>query len=118
MNIVINYLLESGISLSLLVMVYVLFLRKETFFRLNRIFLLGSLFFSIVLPLLKIKILEPRSVMLTEITVTPYQNLLETVTVYGRDFTITVEQAVLSVHLIIWIYLIGLILLLGRFVFR
>lgn len=118
MNSMVNYLLESGISLSLLVMVYVLFLRRETFFKLNRLFLLGSLFFSIVLPLIKIRILEPQPVMLSEITVTPYRNLLEAVTVYGKDITVTVEQAVLSVNLLIWVYFIGLGFFLARFLYR
>jgi len=47
MNNVVNFILESGISISLLAMIYFLFLRRETFFRLNRFFLIGSLFFSI-----------------------------------------------------------------------
>lgn len=118
MNSMINFLLESGISLSLLVMVYILFLRKETFFKLNRVFLLGSLFFSVLLPIIKIRILEPQPVMLSEITVTPYQNLLEAVTVYGKGITLTVEQAVLSVNLLIWVYFIGLFFFLSRFLYR
>jgi len=55
MNNTVNFLLESGISLSLLATIYVIFLRKETFFRLNRLFLLGSLLFSVVLPFLKFR---------------------------------------------------------------
>ena len=67
----VNFLLESGMSLSLLAAVYFFFLRKETFFRLNRIFLLGSLLFSVVLPFLKFRIYNAEPVMLSEITVTP-----------------------------------------------
>lgn len=118
MNSTVNFILESGISLSLLVTIYVIFLRKETFFRLNRLFLLGSLIFSIVLPFLKFRVHEPQSVMLSEITVTPYRNVLESVTVYGQDFSVTVEQAVLSTTLLIWIYLAGVAFFLGRFLFR
>jgi hypothetical protein len=59
MNSTVNFLLESGISLSLLATIYVLFLRKETFFGLNRLFLLGSLLFSVVLPFLKFRVYEP-----------------------------------------------------------
>ena len=40
MNSLVNYLLESGISLSLFALSFLLFLRKETFFRTNRLFLL------------------------------------------------------------------------------
>jgi TonB family protein len=115
MNSTVNFILESGISLSLLAMIYVALLRKETFFRLNRFFLLGSLLFSVVLPFLKFKVYGPHSVMLPEITVTPYQNLLEVVTVHGQNFSVTVEQTILSSRLIIWIYLAGLAFFLARF---
>jgi TonB family protein len=118
MNSTVNFILESGISLSLLAMIYVALLRKETFFRLNRFFLLGSLLFSVVLPFLKFRVYEPQSVMLSEITVTPYQNLLEVVTVHGQDFSVTVEQTILSSTMIIWIYLAGLAFFLVRFIFR
>ena len=118
MNSAINFLFESGISLSLMAAVYFFFLRKETFFRLNRIFLLGSLLFSVVLPFLRFRIYSPEPIMLAEITVTPYQNLLQAITVYGRDFSGTVEQAILSTQLFIWIYLAGVAFFLGLFIFR
>jgi TonB family protein len=118
MNSTVNFILESGISLSLLATIYVIFLRKETFFRLNRLFLLGSLLFSVVLPFLKFRVYEPQPVMLSEITVTPYRNILESVTVYGQDLSVTVEQAVLSTTLLVWIYLAGAAFFLGRFLFR
>jgi len=46
------YLLESGVSLALLFAIYWLFLRRETFFKFNRAFLLGSMVLSLTLPLL------------------------------------------------------------------
>ncbi len=118
MNGIVNFILESAISLSLLAAIYVVFLQKETFFKLNRIFLLGSLFFSVILPLIKFRIYEPESVMLSEVTVTPYRNLFEAVTVYGQDLTVSVEQAVLSATLLIWIYSAGLVFFLLRYLFR
>jgi TonB family protein len=118
MSSTVNFILESGISLAFMAMIYVLFLRKETFFRLNRLFLLGTVLFSVVLPFLKFRVYEPRAVMLSEITVTPYRNVLEAITVYGNDLSATVEQAVLSVSLIGWIYLAGVVFFLGRFLFR
>lgn len=118
MNNLVNFIIESGISLSLLALIYILFLRKETFFRLNRIFLLISIVFSIVLPFLKFRVYDPQPVMLAEITVTPYRNLMEAVTVYGRDFSGTVEQTISSSRIIIMIYLIGLMFFFGRFIFR
>ena len=47
MHNLVNYLLESGVSLTLFALVYLLFLRRETFFRTNRLFLLFSVLFSL-----------------------------------------------------------------------
>lgn len=118
MSSAINFLLESGTSLALLSLIYILFLRKETFFRVNRVFLLLSVAFSVILPFLTFRIYEPESVMLSEITVTPYQNLLEAVTIYGQDFTGTVEQSVASSKITGIIYLTGLLFFLIRFMFK
>lgn len=114
----VNFLLESGISLALLSLIYLLFLRKETFFKINRWFLLGSVLFSVVLPVLKLRIFSPKPMMLNEITVTPYGNLLEAITVYSRGFSGAVEQAVLSTTVLIYIYLAGVFLFFARFMFR
>lgn len=53
MNAYLNYLLEASIGLCLFLLVYQLFLRKETSFRLNRMFLLIALITSVTFPLLK-----------------------------------------------------------------
>ncbi|MCK5730391.1 MAG: M56 family metallopeptidase [Draconibacterium sp.] len=84
----------------------------------NRIFLLGSVLFSVILPFLRFQVFAPRSVMLAEITVTPYMNMIEAVTIYNQDFSNSVEQAVLSVSLLVFAYFGGVIFFLGRFVFR
>jgi len=118
MNSVVNFIIESGVSLALLSLIYVLFLRKETFFRINRWFLLGSVLFSVILPIIKLRIFSPKPVMLAEITVTPYRNLLEAITIYSHDFSGSVEKAILSANLLIFIYLIGVAFFLGRFLFR
>lgn len=118
MNNIVNFILESGVSLALLSLIYILFLRKETFFKLNRIFLLISVTFSILLPFLKFRVYEAKSVMLAEVTVTPYQNLMEVVTIYGQDFSGTVVQTISSSRMIIFVYLAGLLFFLGRFIFR
>jgi len=117
MNNTVNFLIESGISLSVLTLIYVIFLRKETFFRLNRFFLLGSLLFSVLLPFLNIRIYEPNSFMLSEITITPHSNIMEAITIYGLDFSTSIEQFILSDNFIIWIYFTGLLFFLGRFLF-
>ncbi|MBN1820530.1 MAG: M56 family metallopeptidase [Prolixibacteraceae bacterium] len=118
MNNGVNFILESGFSLALFSVIYVLLLRRETFFKLNRFFLLASLFFSIILPFLKFKIYNPGPVILSEITVTPYRNLIEAVTVYGRDLSGTLEHVILSYHTIIYIYIGIVVIFLIRFIFR
>ncbi|MCY1722262.1 M56 family metallopeptidase [Prolixibacteraceae bacterium Z1-6] len=118
MNNLVNFIIESGISLSLLSLIYILFLRKETFFRLNRIFLLISVLFSMLLPFLKFRIYHPKSILLEEVTVTPYRNLVEAVTIYGQDLSGAVIQTISSSRIIIFIYLGGLLCFLARLVLR
>lgn len=105
----VNYLVESGVSLSLFALVYFLFLRRETFFSLNRWFLLVSVAFSAILPLVHIPVYAAHPTLLKEVTVTPYANLLNTVTVYGTDFTQGTERFVLSYSLIGYLYLAGVV---------
>jgi TonB family protein len=107
MNSFINYLLESGISLSLFALVYFLFLRRETFFYVNRWFLLVSISFSAVLPLLHIPFYAPQPNMLQEVTITPYVNLLSSVTIYGDSISHGAEQFVLNYSILGYLYLAG-----------
>ena len=62
MNDLITYLLQSAAILSVLYSVYWLFLRKDTFFHVNRFYLLSSLLLALVVPLLDIRILAGGSV--------------------------------------------------------
>jgi beta-lactamase regulating signal transducer with metallopeptidase domain len=55
------YLFESGMCLALLFLVYFLFLRKETYFTFNRIYLISILVLSLLLPLLHLNFTFPRS---------------------------------------------------------
>ncbi|MEN8116759.1 MAG: M56 family metallopeptidase [Bacteroidota bacterium] len=118
MNSAVNFILESGVSLALLSLIYLLFLRRETFFKSNRLFLLVSLLFSVILPFLKFRIYESQPMLLPEVTVTPYFNLLEAVTVYGQDLSGTVVQTISSSQVIVLIYLTGLLFFFSRYIFR
>lgn len=109
----VNYLLESGISLSLFALVYFLFLRRETFFSVNRWFLLVSIGFSAFLPLFHIPFYAPQATMLPEVTVTPYINLLSSVTIYGTALSHGAEQFVLNYSLLGYSYLLGVVLFSG-----
>jgi hypothetical protein len=57
MNNTIIYLIKSGIAISCFYLVYYLFLRKTTFFKQNRIFLLTGLLISIIFPFIEIELL-------------------------------------------------------------
>ncbi len=116
-----NFMLESGISLALFTLVYLLFLRKETFFVLNRIYLLGSVCFSIFLPLIHFQVNSGvPAIMLDEVTITAtgYQNLLQTVFVYRSSLFITIEKTVQSIGLIRLIYMLGTVIFLLIFLYR
>ncbi|PLX19968.1 MAG: hypothetical protein C0597_04760 [Marinilabiliales bacterium] len=52
MNSFINYIIESTISISVFYIFYELFLKRDTWFRFNRYYLLFGLIFSFVLPML------------------------------------------------------------------
>lgn len=114
----VNYLLESGISLSLFALVYFLFLRRETFFSVNRWFLLVSIGFSAFLPLLHIPFYTPQATVLPEITVTPYINLLSSVTIYGTALSHGAEKFVLNYSVLGYAYLLGVVFFAGIFFLR
>lgn len=118
MNSFVNYLLESGISLSLFALVYFLFLRRETFFNVNRWFLLVSVGFSAILPILHIPFYAPQATVLPEVTVTPYINLLSSVTIYGTALSHGAEQFVLDYSMLGYVYLLGVVIFAGIFLLR
>jgi len=118
---VVNFLLESGLSLAIFTLVYQLFLRKETFFVLNRIYLLASVCFSMILPFIHFGNHSGiSSILLGEVKVTPngYQSLLQTVFVYGTDLSGTVMNIVQSIGMISLIYLLGAAIFFVVFLFR
>jgi len=114
----INYLMESGISLSLFALVYFLFLRRETYFSINRWFLLISIGFSALLPLLHIPFYASQATMLPEVTVTPYVNLLSVITVYGTELSNVTEHLVLTYGVIGYIYLLGMVFFAGMLIIQ
>jgi len=118
---VVNFMFESGISLAIFALVYLFFLRKETFFVLNRIYLLGSVCFSILLPSIHLQVYSGMpSIMLDEVTVTAtgYQNLLQTVFVYSSTISGEIEKTIQSIGLIRFIYILGTAIFLFIFFYR
>ena len=116
MNTYINFITESGISLGLLTLVYFLFLRKETFFRLNRLYLIVSAIFSGILPLLHIPVfLNSASTNLGLIASGP--RMLEVVEVYGGAGANS-SGTFLSLSLIGLIYFSGILFFALRFTWK
>ncbi len=118
---VVNFVFESGFSLTFLTLVYLLLLRRETFFILNRVYLLSAIFFSVLLPFIHFQLLKDMpSVLLDEITITGtrYQNLLQTVTVYGADLSGSFEKTVQSIGPVRLIYLAGTVFFILVFLYR
>lgn len=54
MNNLVNFIYESGICLTILFSLYWFFLRKETYFRFNRYYLLGTIVLACLLPLVNL----------------------------------------------------------------
>ena len=114
----VNYIVESGISLGLFTILYLLLLQRETFFKTNRFFLLLTLCFSLILPLIHLKIFESKPMMLGEVTVLPYKNVLETVSVYGTSISESVVHTISTSTYLVIIYLFGVLFFATRLVIR
>jgi TonB family protein len=67
MNAYLNYFIEANLSLVLFLAAYVLVLRNETDFRLQRIFLLAGIFISLIFPLLHLRFNGPSLPSLSQI---------------------------------------------------
>jgi len=98
------YLLQSAAILAVLYSVYWLFLRKDTFFHVNRFYLLTSLLLSLVIPLIDFQLLNsgpvyPVIVLLDPVLITPEK-----------------MEKVASVHLT-WFEILGVIYLTGVAIF-
>lgn len=105
------YLIRASISMSLLYMVYWLFLRRETLFAVNRYYLLSALLLSLVLPLLTIKysVAAPTDIIADELSGSPQ---VVPILQQGRGF-LSLTSAYLPI-----IYLIGVILFFFRIMWQ
>ena len=114
----VNYILESAISLGILSLVYFFFMRKETYFLLNRYFLLLSVIFSAILPFVHLQVYAPAPTMLDEVTVSQYRNMVEVVTIYGTSVSGTLERFVLSYKFLGMLYVAGVFLFTFLLLYR
>ena len=111
MNDIISTVLQSSLSLAILFLIYYAFLRKDTFFKTNRIYLLLAMLFSVCIPFINISVFLPNS--------SPaYLILLDPVVITGESVqsTITENRSVFQVILII--YLTGVAIFSIRFIYQ
>ncbi len=132
MTSLIIYLLESSAVLAFFYLLYVLVLRKETFFNLNRYFLLGILVFSLLFPFLSFDI-NPAKMALVEQSVgeiskarMSYHDLMESWDFEGSNGPDLAEEVItyeavnawdwkqISLISILIIYAIGVVTCLSR----
>ena len=118
MNDFLNFIFESGISMGLFTVLYLMFLQKETFFRTNRFFLLFALLFSFVLPLLHFSIFNSNQASFDGIAGQQYSIMLESVSVYGASVSQSFIQSITASNLLIAIYVLGMAFFAIRFSIR
>jgi hypothetical protein len=111
MNFFYSYLIQSSAGIILLYLVYWLFLKRDTFFMVNRFFLAGSILFSLIFPLFRWNIAmdgQPA----------PYVYLLDTVTITPDMVEAVVAPHLSILRIVIIVYLTGASLFLSGLFFR
>ncbi|WP_434501624.1 M56 family metallopeptidase [Prevotella sp.] len=113
MNDIFIYSVKSSLVLTMLYLPYMLILRKESFFRMNRIILLSILFFSLVLPACNFSALAIVNEHVAEATKQVYVRF-DTVKVVSNSSALTTSQSQLESFN--WSILLYGILILGMVV--
>ena len=111
MNSILIYLIQSGISLAVWYLIYWLFMRKDTFFSINRFYLVLSVLISFTLPLLKFSL--PFAGSNSE-----YVYLLEAIIITPEKLTESIQRHLDLYQVAGIIYLTGAGIFFLRFVFQ
>ena len=111
MNSLFIYLIQSGISLSVLYILYWLFMRQDTFFSVNRFYLVLSVLISFTLPLFKFSL--PFAGSNSE-----YVYLLEAIIITPEKLTESIQRHLDLYQIAGIIYLTGVGIFSLRFVFQ
>ncbi|MBP6872014.1 MAG: M56 family metallopeptidase [Bacteroidales bacterium] len=106
-----TYLLHSSAILAALVTVYWLFLRKETFFHVNRFYLVFSVLLSLTMPFIRIGFFE------TE-TFRPAAILLEPVLITGEKVDKIAGSNISAFQLVAIVYFTGVVIFTAKFIFQ
>ena len=115
MNVAINYIVESALSLGILTLFYYGFLRNRNIPGFSRWYLLVALVFTSVLPLFHITLMRPGVAAVQEPVYFGF--MLDMVNIYGTIMKQNVVPAVQQNSGIHWLYLVGLTLLVIRLIF-
>ena len=104
------YSLQAIILQALFVIVFEIFFKKETFFKANRIYLIGSLILSFIIPLIEIPIdlidQEQAIIQLKEIVIT------------RNNSVFNIDEKASAYSFIFIIYLIGFLIFFGLFFYK
>jgi len=110
MDNLILYLFEVSVSLALFYSIYWLFLKKETFFVVNRLFLISSILFSFIVPFINASFIKISSPIAS-------RQLIERTYIFGQ--TASIQSKTMGIFDILWlVYLIGAGLFLLRFLYK
>lgn len=111
MEAILIFLSKSIISVSLLYLIYWFFLRKDTNFRLNRFYLITSVFVSFIIPFLSFNLNTSSSSSNVSI-------LLDTLTVTTGKINLVYSSYSSLTNILLAIYLTGVFIFLCRFLFN
>ena len=111
MNSLILYLLHASVCLAIFYGIYWLFLRRDTFFTVNRFYLIGSIPFSMIIPLFDF------SGWFRE-TGAAYFVLLDTITITPGDVTETINNNLSLFQVLAIVYFTGVGIFTIRFLFQ
>lgn len=111
MNNILLMLLQSSLSIAVIYLVYHIFLRKDTFFKTNRFYLITAILFSLFIPFIDL------SRLLGPIEKT-YFVLLDPITIYPEGIQATLDNNPSFSQIALAIYFTGVIIFLFRFLFQ
>lgn len=108
------YIIKSTSILVILLVYYKLFLRKQTFFRLNRLYLLGSLLIAVITPFISIEISSP-AISASQPLKIYMSNLLDEVYVFGNYTSPQIDTTENHIHILLWTYWAGVLFFVSRY---
>jgi hypothetical protein len=111
MNNVLLMLLQSSLSIAVIYLVYYVFLRKDTFFKTNRFYLITTIIFSLFIPFIDL------SQLFGPIERT-YFVLLDPIIIYPEGIHATMDNNPSVFQIALAIYFTGIIIFLFRFLFQ